>query len=57
MSEASVVIAISSPHRQASLDAVSYAIDTLKATVPIFKKEIYTEGVPPEWKKNPECKW
>ena len=38
ISEASIVIAISSPHRKESLQAVEYAIDTLKATVPIWKK-------------------
>lgn len=38
MSEASVVIAVSSAHRAASLAAVSYAIDALKAKVPIWKK-------------------
>ena len=38
MMEASVIIAISSPHRKASLDAVQYAIDTLKAAVLIWKK-------------------
>ncbi|RXM94448.1 Molybdopterin synthase catalytic subunit [Acipenser ruthenus] len=38
VSEASVIIAISSPHRSESLEAVKYCIDTLKATVPIWKK-------------------
>ncbi len=37
--EASVIIAVSSPHRKSSLEAVQYAIDELKATVPIWKKE------------------
>ena len=36
--ESSVIIAISSPHRRESLQAVQYAIDALKATVPIRKK-------------------
>jgi len=53
--DASVVIAISSPHRGASLDAVSHAIDRLKKEVPIFKKEVYLDGS--VWKKNVECKW
>ncbi|XP_053613395.1 molybdopterin synthase catalytic subunit [Plodia interpunctella] len=52
--EASVVIAVSSPHRRDSLDAVSHCIDQLKATVPIWKKEVY-EGAAPEWKENKEC--
>nr|XP_058918973.1 molybdopterin synthase catalytic subunit isoform X1 [Kogia breviceps] len=40
VSEASIIIAVSSAHRTASLEAVSYAIDTLKAKVPIWKKII-----------------
>ncbi|XP_020736000.2 molybdopterin synthase catalytic subunit isoform X3 [Odocoileus virginianus] len=38
VTEASVIIAVSSAHRAASLEAVSYAIDALKARVPIWKK-------------------
>jgi len=45
--EASVVIAVSAPHRQAALDACREAIDTLKETVPLWKKEIYEGGE--EW--------
>jgi molybdopterin synthase catalytic subunit len=56
--EASVVIAISSPHRRDSLDAVSFTIEQLKKSVPIFKKEIYKDpGVQSEWKENKECLW
>ena len=58
--EASVVIAITSAHRKESLDAVQYAIDTLKATVPIWKKEVYEETQNKkneEWKENKECLW
>jgi len=51
--EASVIIGISSAHRQASLEAVQFAIDELKATVPIWKKELYEDGS--EWKENKEC--
>ncbi|KAK4292933.1 hypothetical protein Pmani_034334 [Petrolisthes manimaculis] len=54
--EASVIIAVSSEHRRESLDAVSYLIDSLKAKVPIWKKEIYTDGNS-DWKKNKECVW
>ena len=39
-----VVIAVSSAHRAASFDACRYIIDTLKETVPIWKKEIYENG-------------
>ena len=45
--EASVVIAVSAPHRQAALDACRSAIDTLKETVPLWKKEVYEGGE--EW--------
>lgn len=56
--EISVFIALSSPHRQASLDALPFAIDSLKQSVPIFKKEYYKDEVnSSEWKQNPECKW
>ncbi|XP_037805723.1 molybdopterin synthase catalytic subunit-like isoform X2 [Lucilia sericata] len=51
--EASVVIAISSPHRKTSLDAVGVAIDELKKRVPIWKKEIYDENES-TWKENKE---
>ncbi|XP_059550992.1 molybdopterin synthase catalytic subunit isoform X1 [Myotis daubentonii] len=56
VSEASVVIAVSSAHRAASLGAVSYAINALKAKVPVWKKEIYEESSS-SWKRNKECFW
>jgi molybdopterin synthase catalytic subunit len=45
--EASVVIAVSAPHRSAALDACREAIETLKTTIPLWKKEIYAGGE--EW--------
>lgn len=42
--EASVVIAISSTHREAAFDACKYAIERLKQIVPIWKKEFYADG-------------
>jgi molybdopterin synthase catalytic subunit len=42
--ETSVFIAVSSAHRAAALDACRYAIDTLKRTVPIWKKEFFADG-------------
>jgi len=42
--ETSVFIAVSSPHRRAAFDACRLAIDTLKRTVPIWKKEYYEDG-------------
>jgi molybdopterin synthase catalytic subunit len=43
----SVVIAISAPHRAAALAACREAIDTLKTSVPLWKKEVYVGGE--EW--------
>ncbi len=42
-----VVIAVAAPHRAAAFEACRYAIDTLKQTVPIWKKEVYEDGA--EW--------
>ncbi len=43
----SVVIAVSAPHRAPALAACAEAIDTLKETVPLWKKELYEGGE--EW--------
>ena len=45
--EPSVVIAVSAAHREAALAACKEAIDTLKQTVPLWKKEVYEGGQ--EW--------
>jgi molybdopterin synthase catalytic subunit len=45
--EPSVVIAVSAPHRADALAACREAIDTLKETVPLWKKEVYEGGE--EW--------
>jgi molybdopterin synthase catalytic subunit/molybdopterin converting factor small subunit len=45
--EASVVIAVSAPHRSDALAACRDAIDRLKETVPLWKKEVYESGE--EW--------
>ena len=45
--EASVMIAVSAPHRQDALAACKDAIDTLKSRVPLWKKEFYEGG--DEW--------
>jgi molybdopterin synthase catalytic subunit len=42
--EASVAVAVASPHRREAFEACRHAIDTLKATVPIWKKEFYADG-------------
>ncbi|RMG84258.1 MAG: molybdenum cofactor biosynthesis protein MoaE [Bacteroidetes bacterium] len=42
--EAAVIIAVSTPHRKAAFQACEFVIDTLKQTVPIWKKEIFEDG-------------
>jgi len=44
LGEASVAVAVGSPHRGASFDACEFAIDTLKARAPIWKRETYRDG-------------
>lgn len=39
-----VIIAVTTPHRKAAFEACEYAIDMLKQTVPIWKKEIFEDG-------------
>jgi molybdopterin synthase catalytic subunit len=48
--ETIVVIAVSSAHRQELFDATRYAIDRLKQIVPIWKREVWTDGS--EWKSE-----
>ena len=42
--DASVVIAVSSPHRAEAFEACRYAIETLKKMAPIWKEEFYETG-------------
>lgn len=42
--EVPVIISVSSAHRDAAFKACQYAIDTLKETVPIWKKEFFEDG-------------
>ena len=44
ITEEAVVIACSSAHRKEAFAACEYAIDTLKETVPIWKKEVFEDG-------------
>ena len=63
--ESSVVILVSTEHRASGLAAAAWAIDELKRTVPIWKKEVYVDGtvgdgcetchkMQEQWKSNPE---
>lgn len=54
--EASVVMAISSPHRRDGQQAVQHCIEQLKANVPVWKKEVY-DTQEASWKENAECPW
>lgn len=54
--EASVIIAISSPHREEALKATEFCINSLKQSVPIWKKEMYANNES-SWKENKECQW
>ena len=51
--ETSVLIVVASAHRAAAFDACRFAIDTLKRTVPIWKKEHFTDGV--VWADGEPC--
>ena len=42
--ESSVLIAVSAAHRGEAFEACRYAIDTLKTTVPVWKKEHFEDG-------------
>ncbi len=44
LTEAAVVVGVSSPHRDAAFEACRFAIDTLKVRVPIWKKEVAVDG-------------
>ena len=48
--ESSVIVAVSSPHRPEAFAAARFGIDTLKSTVPIWKKEHWGEGA--AWGQN-----
>ncbi|WP_141500372.1 molybdenum cofactor biosynthesis protein [Paenibacillus luteus] len=55
LAETSVVIAVSSPHRNSCYEASRYAIERLKQVVPIWKKEIWEDGS--EWKGHQLGPW
>ncbi len=45
--EAAVVVVVASPHRAAAFDGCRYVIEELKKRVPIWKREVFTDGT--EW--------
>lgn len=54
ITESSVVIAVTSPHRKIAFEACHYAIDRLKKIVPIWKKEYFEDGA--VWVENQEAR-
>lgn len=44
LTEASVIVVVSSPHRPHAFEAARFCIDTLKETVPVWKAEDWAEG-------------
>ncbi|MGD0853538.1 MAG: molybdenum cofactor biosynthesis protein MoaE [Acidimicrobiales bacterium] len=44
LSETTVIVAVSSPHRGDAFDAARFSIDTLKETVPMWKREFWEGG-------------
>jgi molybdopterin synthase catalytic subunit len=51
-SECSVAIVVTAAHRAAAFDACRFAIDAIKKTVPIWKKEFYEDGE--VWVEGPD---
>ena len=49
--EASIVIAVSSPHRTEAFVACEHLLEQIKLSVPIWKMEVYENGEP-RWKAN-----
>ncbi|MFN2114420.1 MAG: molybdenum cofactor biosynthesis protein MoaE [Anaerolineae bacterium] len=45
--ETAVVLAVAAPHRAEAFEACRFAIDTLKRSVPLWKKEVWSDGS--EW--------
>lgn len=48
--ETSVIVAVSAPHRKEALDACSWGIGRLKAELPVWKKEVFSDGE--VWREN-----
>lgn len=56
LTEAAVAVAVSTPHRREAFAACQFAMDELKARVPIWKKESYRDGTAPRWVENAESR-
>uniref|UniRef100_A0A2P2IBU8 Molybdopterin synthase catalytic subunit n=2 Tax=Hirondellea gigas TaxID=1518452 RepID=A0A2P2IBU8_9CRUS len=54
--EASIIVAVSSVHRAEAISATAFIMDRIKARIPVWKKEVYSDGSK-SWKENKECSW
>ncbi|KAA0193889.1 hypothetical protein HAZT_HAZT010098 [Hyalella azteca] len=54
--EASIIVGVSSVHRAEAMAATTFIMDRIKARVPVWKKEVYSDGTK-NWKENKECNW
>jgi molybdopterin synthase catalytic subunit len=52
VAESAVVVVVSAPHRGPAFDAARFCIDTLKETVPIWKREVWLDGA--SWGLEPQ---
>ncbi len=52
LAEASVAVAVSTPHRGEAFEACRFGIDSLKIELPVWKKESYQDGSEPRWVAN-----
>jgi molybdopterin synthase catalytic subunit len=52
VAESAVVVVVSAPHRGPAFDAARFCIDTLKETVPIWKREVWQDGA--SWGLEPQ---
>jgi molybdopterin synthase catalytic subunit len=53
--DAAVIIAVATPHRAASYEAGRYAIERLKEIVPVWKKEVWSDGT--QWMGHQQGPW
>ncbi|KAF2347579.1 Molybdopterin synthase catalytic subunit [Trinorchestia longiramus] len=56
VTEASIIVGVSAVHRAEAIAATAFIMDCIKARVPVWKKEVYSDGSK-SWKENKECEW
>lgn len=55
IAQSSLAVVASGVHRREPMEAVQECVRDIKASVPIWKKEVYEDGS--VWKGNVECEW